>query len=109
MNKNKNTKAMLAELKQEFPKIYEVPNNGLYIIISDEIGNTYEDENSNFDEKEIDKVDIIYQGHNITVLPYFINGCEIHTRSVKYKALDVITKAIAIVGKHLKNINQKES
>lgn len=101
---NVNIKNMLAELKREFHEIYEVPYNGLYVIISDEIGNAYEDENSNFSEKEIDKVDIVYRGNNITVLPHLMNGCEIYTRSVNYENLDVITKAVAIVVKHLKNI-----
>ncbi|MDE1506449.1 hypothetical protein [Ligilactobacillus salivarius] len=101
---NPNIKRMLAELKHEFHEIYEVPYNGLYVIISDEIGNAYEDENSNFSEKELEKVDIIYRGNNITVLPHLMNGCEIYTRSVNYENLDVITKAVAIVGKHLKNI-----
>lgn len=101
---NSNIKRMLAELKHEFHEIYEVPYNGLYVIISDEIGNAYEDENSNFSEKELEKVDIIYRGNNITVLPHLMNGCEIYTRSVNYENLDVITKAVAIVGKHLKNI-----
>lgn len=101
---NQNIKNMLAELKREFPGTYEVPYKGLYVIISDETGNTYEDKNSNFDEKKIHEIDIVYQGNFISIFPYFMNGCEIHTRSVKYENLDVITKAVAIAGKHLKNI-----
>lgn len=101
---NPNIKRMLAELKQEFPGIYEVLHNGLYVIISDETGNAYEDKNPNFDEKEIDKVDIVYRNNNITVLPHLMNGCEIYTRSVDYENLDVITKIIGIIGKHLSRI-----
>lgn len=104
MKMNKNIENMFKELKREFPEIYEVSYNGLYVIISDEIGNAYEDENSNFSEKELEKVDIIYRGNNITVLPHLMNGCEIYTRSVNYENLDVITKAVAIVGKHLRKI-----
>lgn len=37
---NENFENMLAELKREFHEIYEVPYNGLYVIISDSYGKT---------------------------------------------------------------------
>lgn len=51
---------MLAELKHEFHEIYEVPYSELYVIISDSYGKTYEDEQNNFNEREIDEVNIVY-------------------------------------------------
>ena len=94
---------MLAELKHEFHEIYEVPYNGLYVIISDSYDKTYEDENDNFDEREIDEVDIVYQGDEITIYPKF-GKCEIYAGSLKYESIDVLTKAVAIVCGNLKNI-----
>ena len=101
---NPNIKRMLAELKHEFHEIYEVPYNGLYIIISDSYCKAYEDENDNFDEKEIDEVDIVYQGNEISIYPNLLGRCEIHAGSLKYESVDVLTKAVAIVCGNLKNI-----
>lgn len=95
---------MLAELKREFPDIYEVPYNGLYIIISDSYCETYEDEQTNFSEREIEEVDIVYQGNEITIYPNLFGKCEIHAGSLKYESIDVLTKAVAIVCRNLKNI-----
>ena len=102
---NVNIENMLAELKQEFPDIYEVPNNGLYVIISDSECEIYEDEYTDFDERKIDEVDIVYRGDEVEIFPSLFGGkCEVHAGTLKYENLDVITKAVVIVGKHLKNI-----
>ena len=106
---NPNIKRMLAELKHEFHEIYEVPYKGLYVIISDSRGKTYEDEQNNFSEREIDEVNIVYQGDEITIYPnlfgeHKIGKCEIHAGSLKYESVDVLTQAVAIVCGNLKNI-----
>ena len=101
---NQNIKRMLAELKREFHEIYEVPYNGLYVIISDSYGKTYEDEQTNFCEREINEINIVYQGDEITIYPNLFGKCEIHAGSLKYESIDVLTKAVAIVCGNLKNI-----
>lgn len=101
---NPNIKRMLAELKHEFHEIYEVPYNGLYVIISDSYGKTYEDEQTNFSEREIDEINIVYQGDEITIYPNLFGKCEIHAGSLKYGNVDVLTQAVAIVCGNLKNI-----
>ena len=101
---NPNIRKMLAELKREFSDIYEVPYNGLYIIISDSYGKTYEDEQTNFSERKIDEINIVYQGDEITIYPNLFGKCEIHAGSLKYESIDVLTKAVAIVCGNLKNI-----
>ena len=101
---NPNIRKMLAELKREFSDIYEVPYNGLYVIISDSYGKTYENEQTNFSEREIDEVDIVYQGNEISIYPNLFGKCEIHAGSLKYESVDVLTKAVAIVCGNLKNI-----
>lgn len=101
---NPNIKRMLAELKHEFPDIYEVPYNGLYIIISDSYCKTYEDEQTNFSEREIDEINIVYQGDEITIYPNLFGKCEIRAGSLKYESVDVLTQAVAIVCGNLKNI-----
>ena len=101
---NENFENMLEELEREFPDSYEVPYNGLYIIISDSYGKTYEDEQTNFSEREIDEINIVYQGDEITIYPNLFGKCEIHAGSLKYESIDVLTKAVAIVCGNLKNI-----
>lgn len=101
---NKNIETMLAELKREFPGVYDRINHGLYILAIDEDGKIYEDE-PGFDEKIIDEIQIIYNGNTVSVYPNYIDKCSIRFFTVKYEDLDIITKAVAIVGKHLKNIN----
>lgn len=105
---NENMESMITELKNEFPKIYDRVNHGLYILAIDEDGKVYEDE-PGFDEKIVEEIQIIYNGNTVSVYPNYINKCSIRFFTVKYEDLDIITKAIAIVGKHLKNIDQKES
>lgn len=101
---NPNIKKMLAELKREFPGVYEVPDNGLYVVISDGHGKTYEDEYTGFDEREIDEVSIFYQEDDITIYANYFGRCEIRTGAIECKNLEVTAKAIGIVGKYLKNI-----
>lgn len=105
---NENMESMITELKNEFPKIYDRVNHRLYILAIDEDGKVYEDE-PGFDEKIVEEIQIIYNGNTVSVYPNYINKCSIRFFTVKYEDLDIITKAIAIVGKHLKNIDQKES
>lgn len=100
---NKNMKSMIAELKNEFPGVYDRINHGLYILAIDEGGKVYEDE-PGFDEKIVEEIQIIYNGNIVSVYPNYIDKCSIRFFVVKYEDLDIITKAIAIVGKHLRKI-----
>lgn len=101
---NPNIKRMLAELKREFPDIYKVPN-GLYVVISDSECKVYEDDQENFNERKIEEVDIICLGDEVAIFPSLFGGkCEVHAGLLRYENLDDVTKAIGIVGKHLKNI-----
>ena len=99
---NPNIKSMIAELKNEFPGVYDRVN-GLHILAIDENGKVYEDE-PGFDEKIVEEIQIIYSGNKVSFYPNYIDKCSIRFFVVKYEDLDVITKAVAIVGKHLKNI-----
>ena len=101
---NKNMESMVAELKNEFPKIYDRVNHVLYMLAIDEDGKIYEDD-PDFDEKIVEEIQIIYNGNTVSVYPNYIDKCSIRFFTVKYEDLDIITKAVAIVGKHLKNIN----
>lgn len=44
MNENKKTKALVEELENEFPNIYDRINYGLYVFVIDENGKIYDDE-----------------------------------------------------------------
>lgn len=105
---NENMESMITELKNEFPGVYDRINHGLYILAIDEDGKVYEDE-PGFDEKVVEEIQIIYNGNTVSVYPDCIDKCSIRFFTVRYEDLDIITKAVAIVGKHLKNIDQKES
>lgn len=103
---NPNMKRMLAELKHEFPGVYDRVNHGLYVLAIDEDGKVYEDE-PGFEEKIVEEIQIIYNGNTVSVYPNYIDKCSIRFFTVKYEDLDIITKAVAIVGKHLNKINSK--
>ncbi len=105
---NENIKNIVAELKREFPGVYDRVNHRLYILAIDEDGKVYEDD-PDFDEKIVEEIQIIYNGNTVSVYPDYIDKCSIRFFTVKYEDLDIITKAVAIVGKHLKNIDQKGS
>ncbi|MYY55287.1 hypothetical protein [Ligilactobacillus salivarius] len=105
---NPNIESIIADLKSEFPKIYDRINHGLYILAIDEDGNVYEDD-PDFDEKIVEEIQIIYNGNIVSVYPNYIDKCSIRFFTIRYEDLDIITKAVAIVGKHLKNIDPKES
>ena len=101
---NENFENMVAELKREFPGVYDRVNHRLYILAIDEDGKIYEDD-PDFDEKIVEEIQIIYNGNTVSVYPNYIDKCSIRFFTVKYEDLDIITKAVAIVGKHLKNIS----
>lgn len=105
---NENMESMIAELKNEFPGVYDRVNHRLYILAIDEDSKVYEDD-PDFDEKIVEEIQIIYNGNTVSVYPDYIDKCSIRFFTVKYEDIDIITKAVAIVGKHLKNIDQKES
>ena len=44
MNENKKTKALVKELEDKFPNIYDRINYGLYVLVIDENGKIYDDE-----------------------------------------------------------------
>lgn len=103
---NENIDNMIKELKREFPGVYDRINHGLYVLAIDEDGKVYEDE-PGFEEKIVDEIQIIYNGNTVSVYPNYIDKCSIRFFTVKYEDLDIITKAVAIVGKHLSKINFK--
>lgn len=103
---NENIDNMIKELKREFPGVYDRINHGLYVLAIDEDGKVYEDE-PDFEEKIVDEIQIIYNGNTVSVYPNYIDKCSIRFFTVKYEDLDIITKAVAIVGKHLSKINFK--
>ena len=104
MNENKKTKALVEELENEFPNIYDRINYGLYVLVIDENDKIYDDESEpDFNEDDIDEVQVIYNGDAVSVFPNFIGKCTFKTNTVKYENLDVITKVIGIIGKHFKN------
>ena len=100
---NKNMESMVAELKNEFPKIYDRVNHGLYMLAIDEDGKIYEDD-PDFDEKIVEEIQIIYNGNTVSVYPNYIDKCSIRFFFFIYEDLDIIIKAVAIVGKHLGKI-----
>ncbi|MDN4834023.1 hypothetical protein QYC35_07400 [Ligilactobacillus salivarius] len=104
MNENKKTKALVEELENEFPNIYDRINYGLYVLVIDENGKIYDDESEpDFNEDDIEEVQVIYNGDAVSVFPNFIGKCTFKANTVKYENLDVITRVIGIIGKHFKN------
>ena len=101
---DKKTKALVEELENEFPNIYDRINYGLYVFVIDENGKIYDDESEpGFNEDDIDEVQVIYNGDAVSVFPNFIGKCIFKANTVKYENLDVITRVIGIIGKHFKN------
>lgn len=97
---NKNMESMIAELKRV--------KHELFMLAIDEDGKVYGAE-PGFDERIVEEIQIIYNGNKVSVYPNYIDKCSIRFFTVKYEDLDIITKAIVIVGKHLKNIDPKEN
>ena len=65
---NKKTKALVEELENEFPNIYDRINYGLYVLVIDENGKIYDDESEpDFNEDDIDEVQVIYNGDAVSV------------------------------------------
>lgn len=76
MNENKKTKALVEELENEFPNIYDRINYGLYVFVIDENGKIYDDESEpDFNEDDIEEVQVIYNGDAVSVFPNFIGKC----------------------------------
>ena len=104
MKNNKKTKALVEELENEFPNIYDRINYGLYVLVIDENGKIYDDESEpDFNEDDIEEVQVIYNGDAVSVFPQFKGSCSINAFAIKYEKLDVITRVIGIIGKHFKN------
>ncbi len=104
MKDNTKTKALVKELEDTFPNIYDRINYGLYVLVIDDNGKIYDDESEpDFNEDDIDKVQIIYNGDEVSVRPNFKGKCSIKGTVIRYENLDVITKAIGIIAKHFKN------
>ncbi len=103
MNENKKTKALVEELENEFPNIYDRINYGLYVLVIDDNGKIYDDESEpGFNEDDIDEVQVIYNGDAVSAFPSFKGKCTFNAYAIKYENLDVITKVIGIIAKHLK-------
>lgn len=117
MNENKKTKALVEELENEFPSIYDRINYGLYVLVIDENGKIYDDESEpDFNENDIDEVQVIY---SIWIM-YKRNAVAINREDliqnhfrittddyIRLEDLEELTKIVNIVAKHLVKINFK--
>ncbi|PWG52824.1 hypothetical protein [Ligilactobacillus salivarius] len=103
MNENKKTKVLVKELEDTFPNIYDRINYGLYVLVIDGNGKIYDDESEpDFNEDDICEIQVIYNGDAVSVFPNFMDKLTFRANAVKYENLDVITKVIGIIAKHLK-------
>lgn len=102
---DKKTKVLVKELEDTFPNIYDRINYGLYVLVIDGNGKIYDDESEpDFNEDNIDEVQLIYNGDAFAVFPQFRGTCSINLPlSADYKNLEGIGEIIGIIGKHFKN------
>ena len=102
MNENKNIKAMLAELREEYPIDYEI--EGIRIEVVDE-NNNY-DYDADFDESKLWEVRIYYHDKLFVIRHEYVDLFEISDDNyLDIQDLDDLGKIINIIGKHLKKIN----
>lgn len=104
MNRNKNTKAMLAELREEYPIDYETENISIEVV---DKNNNYDD-NADFDESKLWEVRIFYRDKLFTLRRKYTDLFEISDDNyLDIHDLDDLGKIINIIGKHLKRISYK--
>ena len=104
MNRNKNTKAMLAELREEYPIDYETENISIEVV--DKNNNYYDD--ADFDESKLWEVRIFYRDKLFTLRRKYTDLFEISDDNyLDIHDLDDLGKIINIIGKHLKRISYK--
>lgn len=102
MNKNKNTKAMLEEIKKNYPLDYKT--EGIRIEAVDE-NNNY-DYDADFDESKLWEVRIYYHDKLFTIRHKYTDLFEISDDNyLDIHDLDDLGKIINIIGKHLKRIS----
>lgn len=102
MNRNKNTKAMLAELREEYPIDYETENIRGDVVDKNDNYDNYAD----FDESKLWEVRILYFDKLFTIRRKYTDLFEISDDNyLDIHDLDDLGKIINIVGKHLKKIN----
>lgn len=104
MNRSKNIKAMLSELRKEYAIDYE--NENISIEVVDENNNYNYD--ADFDESKLWEVRIYYRDKLFTIRHKYVDLFEISDDNyLDIHDLDDLGKIINIIGKHLKRINYK--
>lgn len=104
MNENKNIKAMLAELREEYPIDYETENIRVEVV---DKNNNYDDD-ADFDESKLWEVRIFYRDKLFTLRRKYTDLFEISDDNyLDIHDLDDLGKIINIIGKHLKRISYK--
>ena len=99
---NENTKAMLKEIKKNYPLDYKTENISIEVV--DE-NNNY-DYDADFDESKLWEVRIYYRDKLFTIRHKYVDLFEISDDNyLDIHDLDDIGKIINIVGKHLKKIS----
>ena len=99
---NENIKAMLEEIKKNYPLDYKAES--IRIEVVDE-NNNY-DYDINFDESKLWEVRIYYRDKLLTIRNKYVDLFEISDDNYfDVHDLDDLGKIINIVGKHLKKIN----
>lgn len=102
MNRNKNTKAMLAELREEYPIDYEIENIRVDVVDKNDNYDDYAD----FDESKLWEVRIYYHDKLFTIRHKYTDLFEISDDNyLDIHNLDDLGKIINIIGKHLKRIS----
>ncbi len=104
MNRNKNIKAMLSELRKEYAIDYENENIRVEVVDKNYNYDVYAD----FDESKLWKVIIFYRDKLFTIRRKYTDLFEISGDDyLDIHYLDDLGKIINIIGKHLKRINYK--
>lgn len=104
MNRSKNIKAMLSELRKEYAIDYENENIRVEVVDKNYNYDVYAD----FDESKLWKVIIFYRDKLFTIRRKYTDLFEISGDDyLDIHYLDDLGKIINIIGKHLKRINYK--
>ncbi|ATP38289.1 hypothetical protein DB321_07380 [Ligilactobacillus salivarius] len=102
---NENIKAMVSELKREFPDNYGNGTKGLYFEISDNHYFEY-GVDKEFTEQHFSDIWIRYKGNGFKIIYENDLECEIETEYYpNLENLEAIGRIINIVGKNLSKIN----
>lgn len=101
MNRNKNTKSMLAELREEYPIDYEIENIRVDVVDKNDNYDDYTD----FDETLLFDLEVCYKDQTITIKRYYKEIWEIEDENyIKSEYFREIGKILSIVMKHISKI-----